>query len=184
MGSDSNRIYRRQDFLSFFIQGGKLLDTWKKIGEQIGISLKKFIQAKLVAMGINLVVFLIGFFILKVKHWILLGIVTTIVDALPFVGGGVILMPWSIIALIQGQGKLAGGLILLFILSFLIHQIVEPLIIGKSVGLNPLYSFGIMVGALLIFGPWGAIIGSLATIVLSAVVEVRKINNRDRDYLE
>lgn len=144
------------------------MEYFKELLSRMGKSLSQLIRAKIIATALSFFVLLVGFFLLDVEYWIPIAIGIAIVDLLPFVGGGIILIPWACIAILQSKPQMAIGLIIIFIITFLIHQIVEPLIIGKEVGIKPLYSFGIMVGSMILFGPWGALVGSLLTVLLSA----------------
>ena len=144
------------------------MEYFKELLSRMGKSLSQLIRAKIIATALSFFVLLVGFFLLDVEYWIPIAIGIAIVDLLPFVGGGIILIPWACIAILQSKPQMAIGLIIIFIITFLIHQIVEPLIIGKEVGIKPLYSFGVMVGSMILFGPWGALVGSLLTVLLSA----------------
>lgn len=144
------------------------MEYFKELLSRMGKSLSQLIRAKIIATALSFFVLLVGFFLLDVEYWIPIAIGIAIVDLLPFVGGAIILIPWACIAILQSKPQMAIGLIIIFIITFLIHQIVEPLIIGKEVGIKPLYSFGVMVGSMILFGPWGALVGSLLTVLLSA----------------
>ena len=144
------------------------MEYFKELLSRMGKSLSQLIRAKIIATALSFFVLLVGFFLLDVEYWIPIAIGIAIVDLLPFVGGGIILIPWACIAILQSKPQMAIGLIIIFIITFLIHQIVEPLIIGKEVGIKPLYSFGVMVGSMILFRPWGALVGSLLTVLLSA----------------
>lgn len=149
------------------------MDYLKEFLARAGISLSKFIRAKIIATALSFLVVLIGFFFLDIPYWGLVALLIAIVDLLPFLGAGLILIPWSLLALVQNNKSLALGLLVLFFIVFIIHQVLEPIIVGKEVGLKPLYSFLIMTLSIILLGPWGALVGSLATVVLSTYLSMR-----------
>lgn len=119
------------------------------------------------------VVLMIGLYLLRVPYWGLIAFGITLVDLVPVIGAGIVLVPWGFIALLSGEARLALGLGILFGLCFLIQEVLVPLWIGKSVSLHPLASLGILVAATVLFGPWGALIGPVATVILSVYRDMR-----------
>ena len=61
-------------------------------------------------------------------------------DMLPVFGTGTVLCPWAVIKLFTGDYKMAVGMIVLYVVSLVVHQIVQPKLIGDSVGLDPFAS--------------------------------------------
>ncbi|MDO5014930.1 MAG: AI-2E family transporter [Clostridia bacterium] len=104
--------------------------------EEFKKNFKQILKAQLIIAGIAFVILLIGFSIMKIEHifWISLGI--AVVDLLPLVGSGVVLVPWAIYELFYlRHPQTALGLILMYVIIAIIHQILEPVLRGKSVGL-------------------------------------------------
>ncbi|MDD6800393.1 MAG: sporulation integral membrane protein YtvI [Firmicutes bacterium] len=79
-----------------------------------------------------------GLLIIGVEHAIVIAAVIAAVDILPIIGAGSILVPWALIALIRGDGRLCAGLFIIYIVISIIRQLTEPKIIGKSLGLPPI----------------------------------------------
>ena len=63
---------------------------------------------------------------------------TAILDFLPIFGTGTVLFPWAVVKLFAGEYAYATGLILLYILTQVVRQIIQPKIVGESMGLPPL----------------------------------------------
>jgi len=59
-------------------------------------------------------------------------------DFLPLFGTGTVLIPWAVFQLLRGEYALAAGLGLLYVLSQVISQIVQPKLVGDTMGLNPM----------------------------------------------
>ena len=79
-----------------------------------------------------------GFLVLGVRYGVLLAFLTAILDFLPIFGTGTVLFPWAVVKLFAGEYAYATGLILLYILTQVIRQIIQPKIVGESMGLPPL----------------------------------------------
>lgn len=90
---------------------------------------------------IMFVVFLIlffGFLILRVKYSLLWAAVIALLDFLPVFGTGTILFPWALIKLFAGEYVYAAALVLIYLTTQLIRQLIQPKIVGDSMGLPPL----------------------------------------------
>lgn len=80
----------------------------------------------------------IGFFILQVKYAFLIAIGVAILDLLPFFGTGTVLIPWAIIKFLSADYKMVIGLLIIWGVGQLARQLIQPKIVGDSVGLAPI----------------------------------------------
>lgn len=112
----------------------------------------KFIRAYAVLMTITFLELSIGLSILKIPNSILFAAVIAIIDILPILGTGGILLPWAAIALIIGNPGLSIGLVILYIIILLIRQVLEPKIVGEHIGLHPLVTLMSMFVGAQLFG--------------------------------
>ena len=97
----------------------------------------------------------LGLLIIGVRRPLLIAALIAIFDVFPVVGAGTILMPWSIISLIQGKGLQALGLAILYVVILVVRQFLEPKVVGKQVGLPPLVTLLCMFAGTSLFGVWG-----------------------------
>ncbi|MBE5922014.1 MAG: AI-2E family transporter [Lachnospiraceae bacterium] len=135
-----------------------------------------FLKTQVVIMLVTMVICGTGLFLLKNPYALLLGIVIGLLDAMPLIGVGVVLIPWTLVALLMKDLKLSIGLILIFLACYLAREILEPRLMGKGVGISPIMSLiSIYIGYYL-FGLLGVIIGPVAYLILKEVVEYEKIN--------
>lgn len=81
---------------------------------------------------------LLGFWFLRLPHGILWALVIAVVDVLPVLGCGTVLIPWSLICLLQGQRLRGMGLLGIYGLVWLLRSVLEPRLLGKELGLDPL----------------------------------------------
>ena len=89
-------------------------------------------------MVITFIELLIGLFILRIDYALLLSAVIALLDMLPIIGTGTVLVPWSIYEFISGDLYIGVGLLILYLIITVFRNIIEPRIIGKQMGLHPL----------------------------------------------
>ncbi len=140
-----------------------------------GIGIKELVKAMVIASLINFVVMAIGFKIAKVPYYILIALIVGIFDLLPVVGGGVILIPWAIIALVSGNVSQGLILIVVYLITLVLKQIVEPIILGKGIGLKSIYTLIITIVSMIVLTPGiGAIVGAILSIIVAVVIDMKK----------
>lgn len=83
-------------------------------------------------------ILLVGFFVLGISHAVLLACVIALLDFLPMFGTGTALLPWALFKLLEGNYAMAVGMVLLYVLTQVVRQMIQPKIVGDSMGLPPL----------------------------------------------
>ncbi|MDF2588702.1 MAG: putative rane protein [Anaerocolumna sp.] len=122
-----------------------------KVKNNVIGTLGKFIKAYAALIMITFTELAVGFLILKVPNAILLGAIVAIVDILPILGTGAVLLPWAIIAFIFGKTTFGIGMLVLYIIITAVRQTLEPKIVGQQIGLHPVVTLiCIFVGAQLL----------------------------------
>lgn len=112
---------------------------------------------------------LIGFLILRVKYAWILAIIIALIDMLPILGTGTVLIPWSVANLIFGNTKMCVGILVLYGTITLVRQILEPKIVSSSTGLHPLLSLIAIYCGIRLFGFYGIFILPVTIIVLKSL---------------
>lgn len=97
-----------------------------------------YFLAQFKIMFVVALILLAGFLILGIRYAVLLAIVIAMLDFLPLFGTGTVLIPWAVFKLLSGEYALAAGLALLYVLSQVIRQVIQPKLVGDSMGLNPM----------------------------------------------
>ena len=134
----------------------------KKLICLVGAYLRAQIEIILV---VSLICF-IGFALCGYDYPYVWGIVTGILDVLPFIGTGVVLLPMAVLQLLMGNEWSAVILVIVFIVSALSREILEPKLIGAKMGVIPIaILLSVYVGAK-VFGPAGVIWGPLYMLML------------------
>ncbi len=113
-------------------------------------------------------ILLAGFLILGIDHAVLLALIISLLDFLPMFGTGTALIPWSIYQVLAGDYAMAAGMILLYVLSQVVRQMIQPKIVGDSMGLPPLLTLFLLYLGFKVSGLSGMILAvPLGMIVLN-----------------
>lgn len=145
----------------------------KKSGRTVFVDLKKalfgFLKAQLTLISITTVIILIGLIILRVDYAITIALITGLVDVLPYLGTGLIFVPWIIYEFITGDTMMAIGLGVLYLVVLVQRQVMEPKILSSNIGMDPLATLiSLFVGFKLI-GFLGLIIGPVILVILTTL---------------
>ncbi|MBR7095135.1 MAG: sporulation integral membrane protein YtvI [Clostridia bacterium] len=125
-----------------------------------------YLRSYLVLSGAIFLVMLLGLTLLRVRYAFFLALLLTGVDILPVVGVGTVLVPWGILSLALGNTPQGIGLFALFAVSEVVRQVLEPRLLGSTLGVHPLTSLlSLYLGARL-FGLFGVILAPFLAIGL------------------
>ncbi len=100
----------------------------------------KFIISYFLLFLLTFLELLIGFLLLGINHFLILAIVVAIVDILPILGSGAVLLPWGIVLIVKGNYLTGIGLLVLYLTITVIRNFAEPKIIGNKIGINPIFT--------------------------------------------
>lgn len=146
------------------------------IVKAIGGYLKACFQIMIVVFVILFTIFLI----MGQKYAALIALITAFLDFLPFLGTGIILTPWAIYEIITGDYKAAVILVAAYFISLFVHRILEPKLIGDSVGMSPFLTLISMFIFYRLIGMLGLIVGIPIAMVLQAFYEGGVFDNTIR----
>ncbi|EXX91582.1 sporulation protein [Paenibacillus darwinianus] len=127
-----------------------------------------FLQAQLILSALTYVIALTGFLILGVKFPLAIALLVVIVDILPILGTGSVLVPWAAYLLLTGNMYMGVGLLVLFIVITVFRRVVEPKVLGDSVGIGALSALISLYVGFKLVGVIGVFIGPLVVIIYMA----------------
>ena len=140
--------------------------TPKVIVEQYHIVVSHFSQAIgsyfLAQIKLMLVMFVLlfaAFSIIRSPYALLLSVITAIIDFLPIFGTGFILWPWIAFKVITGKYATAIFLLATYVVCQAVKQLLQPKMVGDSVGMKPLPTLIFMFIGYRIKGVLGLILG-------------------------
>lgn len=107
----------------------------------------------------------VGFYLVGISSPVFLGILTGIMDALPFIGTAIILVPSSL--LLFWEGEIGKGVIILivYLICVLVRELLEPRLVGKGLGIFPVILLVSIYAGVKLFGISGIVKGPLAVVL-------------------
>lgn len=112
--------------------------------------------------------------VVGVEGGIFLGILAGVLDMLPFIGTGIVLVPLSLWQLLNGHYVQMIVCLALYGACALTRELLEPKLIGKETGVAPILILFSVYAGLKLFGVGGIIKGPLALIVIFEILKNRK----------
>lgn len=109
---------------------------------------------------------LIGFLILKVDHAAFIALGIAILDFFPVFGTGTVLLPWALIRILGGGYQMAVGLLIIWAVGQLARQVIQPKIVGDSMGVPALPTLVLLYIGYRLAGVGGMIIAVPVGIIL------------------
>lgn len=104
------------------------------------------------------ILLVIGLSILRVDYVLLIALGIAVLDFLPVFGTGTVMMPWAIIKILGGNYQMAVGLLIIWGVGQLVRQIIQPKIVGDSVGVPPIPTLFLLFVGYRVAGVFGMIL--------------------------
>jgi len=151
---------------------GKVSTKVTKITNSLG----KYLKAQIIMIGISFVIILMGLNIfylmgMNVGYPLLMALLIGFVDALPILGAGTVMVPWSIILFLNKEYSVGFSILGLYILASVVRQLSEPKIVSGKIGIHPIFTLIAMYTGFKIVGIIGLLLGPIALIILKNIFE-------------
>lgn len=163
-------IADREEVLAWFdkVAPEAIKDRMKLVNHNFRYAVGGYIKAQLKIMVVVAVILFIGLNVIGVKYTSLLAILISFVDMIPFLGTGTIMIPWFLYKFLVGNYQIAAGLLVLYVITQVIRQLIQPKLVGDSMGLNPLLTLFLLY--------WGYKLGSVIGLLVSVPIGMIVIN--------
>lgn len=145
----------------------KWLPALRKLKKALGGWIWAEIKLACVAFGIMA----LGFWLLRIQNPLLWAGLITLVDIFPILGVGTVLLPWAGVCFLQGNGARGVGLLAVYGVVWLTRSVLEPKLVGKGLGLDPLVTLIAIYAGWKLWGIAGLL---LAPILALAVVQLTR----------
>jgi sporulation integral membrane protein YtvI len=142
-----------------------LADYLKLIRQGMTRAVGGYLRAQVILMTIVGILAILGLIILRNPYALMIGLVIALLDFLPILGSGSVLIPWSVFHFATGDIRQAIGLLALYGVITITRQALEPKILGEQIGIHPLLSLMSVFIGYKIFGFSGIIIGPAIVMV-------------------
>ena len=130
-----------------------------------------WLMAQGTLMGITFLLLTAGFFLLRIENVLLIAALVTLVDAFPILGTGTVLIPWSAVCLLQGDHGRGIGLLGIYVVVWLVRSVLEPRILGKELGLDPLVTLFAVYAGFSVMGFGGMLIAPIVAMLILQLIK-------------
>lgn len=134
-------------------------------------SLGSYLKAMCIMICITFIELLIAFTILRQPYPLTLAVIVAIVDALPILGTGTVLIPWAIYSAVTGNIGMGIALLVVYLVITVVRQLIEPKVVSENIGVHPFITLLAMYIGLKIFGLFGLIVGPVVMVIFKNVFE-------------
>jgi len=136
-----------------------------------------YVRAQLFIMSIIAVITVGALALHGYQYALFMGLLIAFIDALPFVGSALILAPWALVSIIQGD--LYSGLyfLALWVINFLVRQLLEPKVLSASIGIHPILLLVSIYAGLRMIGPLGLLIGPMWVMSVRMTISAGSYSN-------
>ncbi len=135
-----------------------LRERWSWIKEIFSKAVGGYFVAQFKIMGVIAAILFVGFLFLGVEFAVLWAVLISLLDFLPFLGTGTVIWPWAAFQLLTGDYYMAAGLMIIYLICLLVHQLLQPKFVGDTVGMDPLMTLFFMFIGYRVSGVFGMII--------------------------
>lgn len=148
-----------------------LLENTRRMRHVLG----RWLLAQGKLMSVTFAIVAAGLTLLRIPSSLLWALLVALVDALPILGTGTVLVPWSVVSFLQGDTPRALGILGIYITAALTRSMLEPKLLGQHLGLDPLVTLIALYIGYRLWGVGGMILAPLITV---AVLQLRLEDKR------
>lgn len=142
-----------------------------------------YLRSALIIMAITFTELFIGLSIIGIRYALLAAFLIAIIDALPVLGTGSILIPWAVYSFITGDIRMGISILVLYVVVLVVRQIVEPKILGHQIGVYPLMTLAAMYAGLRTIGFAGLILGPITFLLIRNILIAIYKNRTFKDII-
>lgn len=131
----------------------------------------KMFRGYFLIMLITFLELFVGLSVLKLKYALVTAALISVIDILPVLGSGTVLIPWAVFCALSGNMRLATGLTVMYLIITAIRNYIEPKIIGNRVGVHPLIMLATAFAGLKLFGAGGILLLPIFAVIVKSWLE-------------
>lgn len=167
----------------------KMPNLWarniRKIKVGVFASLFKLLKGYLLIMLITFTELFIGLSIIGIRYAALLAIIISIIDILPVLGTGLVLIPWIIISFATGNISMGISILILYLVILVVRQTIEPKIVSNQIGVHPLLTLMAMYSSFKLIGTGGLFLGPIVVVIVINIYKtLYKSENKTAEHLD
>ena len=108
------------------------------VADNLKYAVGGYFKAQFKIMGVVFLILLVGLGLLGTGYFVLVAFLIAFLDFLPFFGTGTAMIPWAVYTFFMGDYKLTVALMVIYVITQAVHQLLQSKLVGDSGGLNPL----------------------------------------------
>lgn len=133
-----------------------------------------WLKAQLKLSSITWLILLSGLFLLRIPHAPIWAFLISLLDAFPVLGTGTILLPWSLVCFLQDDGGRGVGLLGIYTVITLSRSVLEPKLVGKHLGLDPLATLFSLYAGYKLWGLGGMLLSPVLAVAAIELLSIKK----------
>ena len=106
-----------------------------------------------------------GFFLIRQPYGLLLALGLAVMDFIPIIGAGTVMVPWAFVALFTRDFSGAAELMAIWGVIALFRRVMEPKFVGDQTGLSPILSLVSIYVGMKLAGVLGMVLGPVVLLV-------------------
>ena len=135
----------------FFISEREEVVTWVKqiapksvtermimVIDNLKYAVGGYFKAQFKIMGIVGIILFVGFLVMRIEYAVFLALIIAVLDFLPMLGTGTVMIPWALYLVLCGNLPLAVGLVILYAVTQVTRQLIQPKMVSDSIGIDTL----------------------------------------------
>lgn len=140
-----------------------------------------YVRAQLILSLVVFFILLIGFSVIGQGYALLLAFVFAVMDFIPIIGSGTVMVPWAVVDLILGNYRGAIALMVIWGVICLFRRVAEPKVVGDQTGLSPILSLISIYVGMRLAGVLGMVLGPVAVLIVLNVFKMGALSGTRRD---
>lgn len=149
------------------------LQTWRSAAAGLRGALGGWVKAQLKLTLLSFAIVTVGLLLLGISYAPVWGALIALVDAIPVLGTGTVLLPWAFVCLVQGKNLQAAGLLGIALVAMVSRSFLEPRLVGKQLGLDPLITLVALYTGFRLWGVGGMLLAPLLCVAAGEVIKLR-----------
>lgn len=156
--------------LFFIYKPMRLPEPWQGVKQRVVGGIWGYLRTEGMLLGIQTAIIWLGLSILGCPYNLLLAIIIGVLDMLPFLGSGIIFIPWGIAQLLLHHVGAGIGLLVLWVVCLVTRELLEPKLLGKQLRMGTLTTLLAMYIGYRLLGIWGILFGSIGYLITRELV--------------
>ena len=141
------------------------VQPWLDTLKSMKTALLGWLKAQVKLSGVTFGILTLSFLLLKISYGPLWAFLAALVDAFPILGTGAVLVPWSFISFLRGDTLRAFGLLGTYAVVTITRTVLEPRLVGRQLGLDPLVTLVCFYAGFRLWGILGMILAPMLAVV-------------------